>query len=94
MTAQPAPAELTDVLTLDIEILDFTVRLYNQLKREGVNTLGRLLGLSELDLLTMGPERSKLTGREVEEVKRKLRIINDYLGTELALAPSAAPLTS
>jgi DNA-directed RNA polymerase alpha subunit len=85
------PTHLTDVLSLDIEILGISVRLYNQLKREGVNTLGNLLKLSEVDLLTMGPARSRLTGREVEEAKRKLQIVNAELGTDFGLAPNPLP---
>ena len=54
----PAPAAKTDAettgnLTLPIEELEFPVRTYNVLKREGVNTLGELIGNTEKDLLDM-----------------------------------------
>jgi hypothetical protein len=37
-------------LDLPLEELDFSVRTYNCLKREGINTLGEVIALSELDL--------------------------------------------
>ena len=44
-------AALAADLALPIEDLDLTVRSYNCLKREGIHTVGELVGRSEADLL-------------------------------------------
>src|SRR6266581_4524615 len=49
----PSPAEVADIaaFSMPIEELDLTVRSYNCLKREGIHTVGELVGRSEADLL-------------------------------------------
>ena len=55
-------------LALPIEDLDLTVRSYNCLKREGIHTVGELVGRSEADLLDIRNFGSK----SIDEVKAKL----------------------
>ena len=55
-------------LALPIEDLDLTVRSYNCLKREGMHTVGELVGRSEADLLDIRNFGSK----SIDEVKAKL----------------------
>jgi DNA-directed RNA polymerase subunit alpha len=61
-------AALAADLALPIEDLDLTVRSYNCLKREGIHTVGELVGRSEADLLDIRNFRSK----SIDEVKAKL----------------------
>jgi DNA-directed RNA polymerase subunit alpha len=51
MGPSPTDAALAADLALPIEDLDLTVRSYNCLKREGIHTVGELVGRSEADLL-------------------------------------------
>ncbi|MEI7930776.1 MAG: DNA-directed RNA polymerase subunit alpha C-terminal domain-containing protein, partial [Actinomycetes bacterium] len=53
---------------LPIEDLDLTVRSYNCLKREGIHTVGELVGRSEADLMDIRNFGSK----SIDEVKAKL----------------------
>ena len=53
---------------MPIEDLDLTVRSYNCLKREGIHTVGELVGRSEADLLDIRNFGSK----SIDEVKIKL----------------------
>ena len=53
---------------MPIEELDLTVRSYNCLKREGIHTVGELVGRSEADLLDIRNFGSK----SIDEVKIKL----------------------
>ena len=53
---------------MPIEDLDLTVRSYNCLKREGIHTVGELVGRSEADLLDIRNFGSK----SIDEVKVKL----------------------
>jgi len=62
-------AALAADLALPIEDLDLTVRSYNCLKREGIHTVGELLGRSEADLLDIRNFGSK----SIDEVKAKLQ---------------------
>jgi DNA-directed RNA polymerase subunit alpha len=55
-------------LALPIEDLDLTVRSYNCLKREGIHTVGELVGRSEADLMDIRNFGSK----SIDEVKAKL----------------------
>ncbi|TSA47791.1 MAG: DNA-directed RNA polymerase subunit alpha [Actinomycetales bacterium] len=55
-------------LALPIEDLELTVRSYNCLKREGIHTVGELVGRSEADLLDIRNFGSK----SIDEVKAKL----------------------
>ncbi|MDF1542663.1 MAG: DNA-directed RNA polymerase subunit alpha [Anaerosomatales bacterium] len=57
------------VLDTPIEELDLTVRSYNCLKRQGVNTIGALTECSEADLLNI----RNFGAKSIEEVKDKLQ---------------------
>ncbi len=66
----PAPVEavVSAELALPIEELDLTVRSYNCLKREGINTVSELIGLTEDQLMNIRNFGSK----SVDEVRDKL----------------------
>ena len=64
----PADAALAADLALPIEDLDLTVRSYNCLKREGIHTVGELVGRSEADLLDI----RNFGAKSIDEVKVKL----------------------
>jgi DNA-directed RNA polymerase subunit alpha len=66
----PSPSEVADIaaFSMPIEDLDLTVRSYNCLKREGIHTVGELVGRSEADLLDIRNFGSK----SIDEVKIKL----------------------
>jgi DNA-directed RNA polymerase subunit alpha len=66
----PSPAEVADIaaFSMPVEELDLTVRSYNCLKREGIHTVGELVGRSEADLLDIRNFGSK----SIDEVKLKL----------------------
>ncbi|MFM7014073.1 MAG: DNA-directed RNA polymerase subunit alpha C-terminal domain-containing protein, partial [Actinomycetota bacterium] len=66
----PAPVEatLSPELALPIEELDLTVRSYNCLKREGINTVSELIALTEEQLMNIRNFGSK----SVDEVRDKL----------------------
>ena len=55
-------------LALLIEELDLTVRSYICLKREGMNTVGELIGRTEADLLDI----RNFGQKSIDEVKMKL----------------------
>ena len=55
-------------LALPIEELDLTVRSYNCLKREGIHSVGELVGRSEADLLDI----RNFGAKSIDEVKDKL----------------------
>ena len=57
------------VLDTPIEELDLSVRSYNCLKRQGVNTIGQLTECSENDLLNI----RNFGAKSIEEVKDKLQ---------------------
>jgi DNA-directed RNA polymerase subunit alpha len=63
------PDEKDRVLDTPIEELDLTVRSYNCLKRQGVNTIGQLTDCSEADLLNI----RNFGAKSIEEVKDKLQ---------------------
>ncbi len=63
------PDEKDRVLETPIEELDLTVRSYNCLKRQGVNTIGQLVELREADLLNI----RNFGAKSIEEVKDKLQ---------------------
>ena len=79
MGPSPTDAALAADLALPIEDLNFTVRSYNCLKREGVHTVGELITRSEQDLLDIRNFGSK----SIDEVKAKL--------TEMGLALKDSP---
>lgn len=66
----PAPVEqaASNELSTPIEDLDLTVRSYNCLKREGINTVSELIALSEDQLMNIRNFGSK----SVDEVRDKL----------------------
>ncbi len=66
----PSPADtfMAEQMSMTIEQLDLTVRSYNCLKREGVNTVGELLGRSEADLMDI----RNFGQKSIDEVKAKL----------------------
>ncbi len=61
--------EVDSVLDTPIEELDLSVRSYNCLKRQGVNTIGQLTECSETDLLNI----RNFGAKSIEEVKDKLQ---------------------
>jgi len=72
--------------SMPIEELDLTVRSYNCLKREGIHTVGELVGRSEADLLDIRNFGSK----SIDEVKVKLA----GLGLALKDSPPGFELSS
>src|SRR6266545_99314 len=64
----PVDAQLAADLALPVEDLNLTVRSYNCLKREGIHTVGELVGRSEQDLLDI----RNFGAKSIEEVKQKL----------------------
>ncbi len=58
-------------LTMPIEQLDLTVRSYNCLKREGIHSVGELLGRSEADLMDI----RNFGAKSIDEVKAKLQTL-------------------
>jgi DNA-directed RNA polymerase subunit alpha len=66
---EPVPDEEDRVLGTPIEELDLSVRSYNCLKRQGVNTIGQLTECSESDLLNI----RNFGAKSIEEVKDKLQ---------------------
>lgn len=65
----PPTDEADSVLDTSIEELDLSVRSYNCLKRQGVNTVGQLTECSENDLLNI----RNFGAKSIEEVKDKLQ---------------------
>jgi DNA-directed RNA polymerase subunit alpha len=65
---EPGEEEVSGVLAMPIEDMDLTVRSYNCLKREGVQTVGDLVQKSEEDLL----EIRNFGQKSIDEVKAKL----------------------
>ena len=68
MGPSPTDAALAADLALPIEDLELTVRSYNCLKREGIHTVGELVGRSEADLLDI----RNFGAKSIDEVKVKL----------------------
>jgi DNA-directed RNA polymerase subunit alpha len=66
---RPEEDEGEGVLDTPIEELDLSVRSYNCLKRQGVNTIGQLNECSENDLLNI----RNFGAKSIEEVKDKLQ---------------------
>ncbi len=64
----PVDEQLAADLALPIEDLNLSVRSYNCLKREGIHTVGELVGHSENDLLDI----RNFGAKSIEEVKEKL----------------------
>jgi DNA-directed RNA polymerase subunit alpha len=70
LTLGPAPDELarSSDMALPIEELDFSVRSYNCLKREGIMSVGDLVQRTEQDLLDI----RNFGQKSIDEVKQKL----------------------
>ncbi len=70
LTLGPAPEDLAQAsaLALPIEEMDLSVRSYNCLKREGVQTVGDLIQRTEQDLLDI----RNFGQKSIDEVKAKL----------------------
>ena len=66
---KPDVEEGESLLDMPIEELDLSVRSYNCLKRQGVNTIGQLADCSETDLLGI----RNFGAKSIEEVKDKLQ---------------------
>src|SRR5918992_1692331 len=64
----PQEADTIAAFAMPIEELDLTVRSYNCLKREGIHTVGELVGRSEADLLDI----RNFGQKSIDEVKIKL----------------------
>ena len=64
----PVDAFAAEQLSMPIEQLDLSVRSYNCLKREGIHTVGELLGRSEADLLDI----RNFGAKSIDEVTVKL----------------------
>ncbi len=64
----PVDEQLAADLALPVEDLQFTVRSYNCLKREGIHTVGELISRSEQDLLDI----RNFGAKSIDEVKAKL----------------------
>jgi DNA-directed RNA polymerase subunit alpha len=64
----PTDAALAADLALPIEELELTVRSYNCLKREGIHSVGELVGRSEADLMDI----RNFGQKSIDEVKMKL----------------------
>ena len=77
LTVGPAPdtTTLTGDMALTIEELNLSVRSYNCLKREGINTVGDLVQKTEAELLDI----RNFGQKSIDEVKAKL----EELGLEL-----------
>ena len=80
MGPSPTDAALAEDLALPIEDLDLTVRSYNCLKREGIHTVGELVGRSEADLMDI----RNFGAKSIDEVKEKLQ----ELGLSLKDSPA------
>lgn len=76
----PADESMAQDLALPIEDLDMSVRSYNCLKREGINTAGELVSRSEADLMDI----RNFGQKSIDEVKEKLQ----ELGMSLKDSPA------
>jgi DNA-directed RNA polymerase subunit alpha len=64
----PDETEKAKILDSPIEELEFSVRSYNCLKKEGINTLEQLISRSEADLLNI----RNFGAKSIDEIKGKL----------------------
>jgi hypothetical protein len=65
-------------LDTSIEELDLTVRSYNTLKRAGIDTIGKLIAMTERELLNL-----RNMGRQnIDEIREKLQELRLYLREE------------
>lgn len=65
----PDEAEKAKILDSPIEELELSVRSYNCLKKEGINTLEQLISRSEADLLNI----RNFGAKSIDEIKSKLK---------------------
>ena len=70
----PSPVDMfvVEQMSTPIEQLDLSVRSYNCLKREGIHSVGELVGRSEVDLLDI----RNFGQKSIDEVKDKLASMN------------------
>ncbi len=88
MGPSPTDAAIAADMALPIEDLDLTVRSYNCLKREGIHTVGELVGRSEADLLDI----RNFGAKSIDEVKAKLHEMGLNLkDSPPGFDPTAAP---
>jgi DNA-directed RNA polymerase subunit alpha len=80
LTVGPAEEEtqLSGDLALTIEDLNLTVRSYNCLKREGINTVGDLVQKTETELMDI----RNFGQKSIDEVKGKLEDLGLLLREE------------
>jgi DNA-directed RNA polymerase subunit alpha len=71
----PIDAQLAADLAMSIDDLDLTVRSYNCLRREGINTVGELVARSEMDLMDI----RNFGQKSIDEVKAKLHGLGLHL---------------
>ena len=81
----PQDAQLAADLALLIEELDLTVRSYNCLKREGINSVGELIARTEADLLDI----RNFGQKSIDEVKMKLAGMGRPQGLGAGVRPGA-----
>ncbi len=86
----PAPVEAVNSseLSMPIEDLDLSVRSYNCLKREGINTVSELVALSETQLMNI----RNFGQKSVDEVRDKL--ISLGLSLRIRCPVSTAPTST
>ena len=70
------PEDGETILDTPIEELDLSVRSFNCLKRQGVNTIGQLAECTEADLLNI----RNFGAKSIEEVKDKLQQMSLEIG--------------
>ena len=68
LVLEPVETVLSNELSMPIEDLDLSVRSYNCLKREGINTVSELVALSETQLMNI----RNFGQKSVDEVRDKL----------------------
>jgi DNA-directed RNA polymerase subunit alpha len=71
----PIDAQLAADLAMSIDDLDLTVRSYNCLRREGINSVGELVARSEMDLMDI----RNFGQKSIDEVKAKLHGLGLHL---------------
>jgi DNA-directed RNA polymerase subunit alpha len=86
----PIDAQLAADLAMSIDDLDLTVRSYNCLRREGINSVGELCARSELDLMDI----RNFGQKSIDEVKAKLHGLGLHLKDSLPGSFDPAALSS
>lgn len=76
IVVDPMPAVMDQLLEKPLEELDLSVRPYNCLKRAGINTLGDLVGYSEMEIMrvrNLGKKSLDEIHEKVAEMQLKFR---------------------